>query len=172
VPDDLEGIEACFSPGVGGSIGFETELLRRGIPSHLADASVARPPDLPPELTFDSVHLSSRTADRLMTLDGWIRRHRPEIRGDLMLQMDVEGAEYVVLPSVDPRTLARFRIIVVEFHRLPLMADPFLFRLMSPAIEVLLDQFAPVHLHPNNNRAPVRAATRNGTRTSSSPSRR
>lgn len=156
VPDDLEGIDACFSPGVGASIAFETDLLRRGIPSHLADGSVPRPPNLPPELTFDPAHLSCRNAPGLLTLDEWIRRRRPEIRGDLMLQMDIEGAEYVVLPNVDPRTLSRLRIVIVEFHRLPLMADPFLFRVLSPALEVLLDQFVPVHLHPNNNRGSMR----------------
>jgi hypothetical protein len=40
VPDDLEGIEYCFSPGVAETAGFESELAKRGIRSFLADFSV------------------------------------------------------------------------------------------------------------------------------------
>lgn len=152
VPDDLAGIEACFSPGVGRTFAFEADLLARGIPSHLADASVPKPPDLPEGLTFDPVFLGARNADGLVTLDEWMRRRRPDSRGDLLLQMDIEGHEYTVLPSLDPATLARFRIVVVEFHRLPLLADRWLSRVLSPAFDVLLDQFVPVHVHPNNVR--------------------
>lgn len=152
VPDDLDGIEACFSPGVGRTFAFEADLLARGIPSHLADASVPKPPDLPDGLTFDPVFLGARTADGLVTLDEWVGKLRPGARGDLLLQMDIEGSEYTVLPSLDPATLARFRIVIVEFHQLPLLADPFICRILSPAFEVLLEQFVPVHLHPNNVR--------------------
>ena len=36
VPDDLESISSCFSPGVSTNADFETELARKGIPSFLA----------------------------------------------------------------------------------------------------------------------------------------
>src|SRR5450432_846532 len=44
IPDDLEGIEYCFSPGVARTARFESELATRGIRSFLADYSVDRPP--------------------------------------------------------------------------------------------------------------------------------
>src|SRR5262249_38221987 len=44
VPDDLGGVVACFSPGVGAVASFEAALLSRGIPCYLVDASVTRPP--------------------------------------------------------------------------------------------------------------------------------
>jgi hypothetical protein len=37
VPDDLQGIEYCFSPGVGKTSKFEKDLSNRGIHSFLAD---------------------------------------------------------------------------------------------------------------------------------------
>jgi hypothetical protein len=41
VPDDLDGIVACFSPGVGGSASFEADLRKRSnIPIHLCDRDV------------------------------------------------------------------------------------------------------------------------------------
>lgn len=40
VPNDLDGITACFSPGVDNRATFEETLIARDIPCHLADASV------------------------------------------------------------------------------------------------------------------------------------
>src|SRR5580692_6161639 len=44
VPDDIDGIVACFSPGVGPVAAFEGALASRGINCYLADGSVAAPP--------------------------------------------------------------------------------------------------------------------------------
>ena len=38
--------------------------------------------------------------------------------GDLLLQMDIEGAEWLALAQVSDRVLSRFRIIVLELHGL------------------------------------------------------
>ena len=43
LPDDLGGIAACFSPGVGYSSKFEIDVAARGIRVHMADASVDGP---------------------------------------------------------------------------------------------------------------------------------
>ena len=52
VPDDLHEIKACFSPGVDTFATFETDLLQRGIGSHLADYSVDKVPDGLQALSF------------------------------------------------------------------------------------------------------------------------
>lgn len=44
IPDDIEGIEACFSPGVSKVSGFELECANRGMKVFLADASVENYP--------------------------------------------------------------------------------------------------------------------------------
>ena len=53
VPDDLEGIVACFSPGVAATATFEEELAARGIKCFLADYSVRRPPVKNPLFAFE-----------------------------------------------------------------------------------------------------------------------
>ena len=37
IPNDLEGIEVCFSPGVEGTADFERDLANRGIKCFFAD---------------------------------------------------------------------------------------------------------------------------------------
>ena len=76
VPDDLEGISACFSPGVDTTSSFEEELLQRGIPSLLADASVDGPPPSLADARFLKKFLSAVSTDTTITLDDWVDDHR------------------------------------------------------------------------------------------------
>ena len=53
VPNDLDGIEACFSPGVADTATFEDELVQRGIKSYLADFSVEQAPIANKMISFE-----------------------------------------------------------------------------------------------------------------------
>ena len=155
VPDDFEGITACFSPGVDDRATFETDLIRRGIPCFLADASVDAAP-----ITGDMVHFTKKflgviNNDVFITLDDWVDANKPD-NDDLVLQMDIEGAEWPVLLNVSRDTLRRFRIIVVELHNLERLMDKHAFVIIKSVFERLLEDFYIVHSHPNNYGRTVR----------------
>jgi len=150
VPNDLEGIEYCFSPGVNLIADFENQLADRQIHSFLADFSVDRPPIERPEFTFDKKYLGSSDEDRFITLSSWINMRLKGYRKDLLLQMDIEGSEYAVILSTPDEILDQFRIIIVEFHSLEKMFDPFVFSLISSTFAKLLNLFHVAHIHPNN----------------------
>lgn len=63
--------------------------------------------------------------------------------------MDIEGAEYEVLFSLSNAVLNRFRIMVVEFHRLERWWNEPYFQLISKMFGKLLKTHACVHSHPN-----------------------
>jgi len=150
IPDDLDGIEYCFSPGVNTVSEFENQLADRGIRSLLADYSVDAPPVIRPEFTFDKKYLGSSNSEQFFTLASWKDKYLKDYGGDLILQMDVEGAEYQVILNTPEELLRQFRIIVIEFHHLQGLLDPFVFRLFSSCFEKLLASFFVVHIHPNN----------------------
>jgi hypothetical protein len=150
VPDDLDDITACFSPGVDRQASFETELGRRGIGSHLADRSVAAPPAGFVHASFEPVFLGTFDAEGTTTLGRWVERHAPAGSGDLILQMDIEGAEYGVIDNAASELLRRFRILVIEFHNFDGIGQPFICRRIGEVLEKLRLDFVPVHLHPNN----------------------
>ena len=83
-------------------------------------------------------------------------RHAPADTGDLLLQMDIEGAEYGVIDNAERSLLRRFRIVVIEFHHLDALGQPFVCRRIGEAVEKLRLDFVPVHLHPNNYAGIVR----------------
>lgn len=149
VPDDLGGIEYCFSPGVGSSSSFEAELAQRGIKSFLADGSIDSCPLA--GAIWDKKFLGAEDNDRFFTLDSWRQKYLANYNGDLLLQMDIEGFEYEVIRSAPASLLAQFRIIVAEFHFLDRIFDSFVFdMIIKPSLDKLLAQFHVVHIHPNN----------------------
>jgi len=158
VPDDLEGITCAFSPGVSTESGFEAELADRGMQVFLADYSVAGPAVPHPRFVFDKRFVGCLTDERYMTLDDW---HAAKLGGgntELLLQMDIEGAEYETLLATSPGLLGKFRIMVIEFHWLPqLWNEPF-FAVAARAFHKLLATHAVVHIHPNNCCGSVKSA--------------
>src|SRR3984885_6474442 len=114
IPDDLEGVEYCFSPGVGPSSDFENQMADRGIRCFLADYSVESPPFCRPEFTFDKKFLGVSDGDRYFTLSTWKDKYLKDYAGDLLLQMDIEGAEYAVILSTPDEILYQFRIAAVD----------------------------------------------------------
>jgi hypothetical protein len=150
IPDDLDGIEYCFSPGVGTVADFENALANLGIKSFLADYSVESAPLNRPEFTFDKKFLGITNNGQFMTIDSWKDKYLNDYAGDLILQMDIEGFEWQVIANASDKMLDRFRIMVIEFHNLQRLFDLFDFRLFSSCFEKILEHFGVVHIHPNN----------------------
>ncbi len=155
LPDDLEGITACFSPGVDFTAGFEEDIARRGIPCYLADYSVDGPPIDNPRFHFQKKYLGSRSDDILIRLEDWVAETVGDAAGDFLLQMDIEGAEYGVLLDTPVPMLKRFRIIVLELHHCDLLFSRSGHDRVAEPILKLLDHFSIVHIHPNNRYPPV-----------------
>lgn len=155
VPDDLTGIGACFSPGVSSISGFEKDCANAGMDVYLADCSVDGPVDSHDSFHFLKKFIGSSNYGDYITLDNWIDTCGPASKLDLMLQMDIEGFEYEVFHSVSDLTMARFRIIVVEFHRIDQLWSKSFFDIASRVFDKILQTHVCVHAHPNNNRESV-----------------
>ena len=155
VPDDLEGIEACFSPGVSHTSGFEQDCSRRGMRVFLADASVDKPAISDVNFAFIKQHIGAVSIPPFTPLESWAGSACPG-PGDLLLQMDIEGSEYETLLSAPDALLRRFRIIVIEFHDLELLWSRPWYGLVSRAFEKLLQTHVCVHNHPNNGFKPFK----------------
>lgn len=150
IPDDLGGIEACFSPGVDLVSGFEKDCAARGIHVFLADNTVEQPAEEDELFHFTKKFVGAFSNDDFMTLDRWVDSVSLSKHSDLMLQMDVEGSEYEVFFSMSEALMERLRIIVVEFHALNQLWDKNFFKIASRVFDRILYTHSPVHIHPNN----------------------
>jgi hypothetical protein len=156
IPDDLEGIRYCFSPGVGRSSAFEADLASRGIESFMADYSVDGPASPSPMFHFSKRYLGAFSDNVFMTMPDWLQMSVSRDAGDLILQMDIEGSEYDVIFQTPEDTWERFRIVAMEFHDVNYAFQPMGLKLLSLCMNKLLRIFDVVHIHPNNGGGSIR----------------
>jgi hypothetical protein len=154
IPDDLDGIEACFSPGVDNFKNFEDELtLGYGIQCHMcdfaSDIEQFQTPLVEGHQTFDKKWLDPDGVIDSISLDDWVNRYCPGSQ-DLILQMDIEGAEYKNILASDPVLLSRFRIIVLELHWLCDAVKEGESSQLFALLQKLYQTHRVVHAHANN----------------------
>lgn len=150
IPNDLDNIEALFSPGVGNIYNFEKEIASRGIKVFMADASVIIDSKID-NIKFENKFVGLDIEENFISFENWVSNSDISIDKDLMLQMDIEGAEYINIISIPPKLLERFRIMVIEFHDLQSLLRYHGFNLISQAFYKILKSHYVVHIHPNNN---------------------
>lgn len=164
VPDDLAGVSACFSPGVSNRKGFEDDLQDRyGIGAHMCDFTSEEDKFATPlrsGQSFRKLWLGTETEGDTITLQDWVSEQAPD-DSDLLLQMDIEGAEYPTLNTAPDDVLRRFRVVLVELHGLVRLNKPHRLELVLPFFEKLSRHFTCVHIHPNNVREQIRIGKTN-----------
>jgi len=156
VPNCLEDIEACFSPGVAQVSEFERDCIDRGMKVFMADYSVDMPNwDLTKDkYSFEKKFIGSTNNEEFMTMDSWFRSSGLSNDAELMLQMDIESGEYDAIINMSDELMSRFKIMVIEFHQLQHLWNRGFFGIMEIVIKKILQTHICVHIHPNNYRGP------------------
>ena len=150
ISDDLDGIKACFSPGVSNLAGFEIDCANRGMDVYMADKSIDELPETHPRFHFLKKFVASMNDEDYITMDKWVNHTLNDDVCDLLLQMDIEGYEYETIHSMSDELINRFRIMVIEFHRMHFLWNQPYFNVVSNAFRKLLQTHSVVHIHPNN----------------------
>jgi hypothetical protein len=154
VPNDFENVKVCFSPGVSDVADFEVDLAKRGIKSFLADYSVDAPPVSNSLFYFEKKFLGVKESDIYMTLESWISRNASD-ESNMILQMDIENAEYGVILNTSSEALKKFRTLIIEFHHLDSLCEKMGYELINLTFSKILKDFEVVHIHPNNVLKPI-----------------
>ena len=151
IPNDLEGIKYCFSPGVADSIAFEKDLAKKNITSFLIDYSIEKLPEENKLFEFKKKFLGIKNNEKFITINKWIKESSfMNSNTDAILQMDIEGNEYEVLLDFEEVLMKRFRILVIEFHQFYDLTTPFGHKIIQAVFDKILQNFFIVHIHPNN----------------------
>lgn len=149
IPNDLEGVHVCISPGFGNLYEFERELIKKNIKSIIIDPEVHH---LGADLISVPQWLATVTNQlhQKISLKDLIEFYVPT-DSEMILQMDIEGDEWLILESLPIEVLSRFRIAVIEFHSLHLVRFPWFYkRIHEPVMKRMLELFTISHFHVNN----------------------
>lgn len=151
LPNVLNKIKYCFSPGVGPSTSFEKDLKKYNIVSFLADNTVEDPSNASIKYDFIKKNLNTFNDTKNITIEKWIR-DKLKFKKDhkLILQMDIEGSEIIVINQVKRKILKKFRIMIIEFHYFQSLALEQGCKIYEKVFTKILKDFVICHIHPNN----------------------
>ena len=144
--------DVAYSLGVSDYSPWDWDMAERGIPVYQYDGTIDAPPDVHPNLFFrrhniiapSQAHADSdaKTLAQIIQDDGHTQHD------NLILQIDVEGAEWAVFAEADAEQLNQFKQIIVEWHGLSPLIEGLDTRLA--VLRKMLHTHLPVHVHINN----------------------
>ncbi len=149
IPKISANFDGLISPGVGETSKFELEFAQGEIRTILIDASVVKPSNLPKHFLFLPMMVSATDGLDLISINTLVREYFQD-SNNLALQMDIEGGEYEILGNLEKSDLQTFGLILVEFHFLEKMRESEGRKRVLAILELLGQEFALVHTHPNN----------------------
>lgn len=148
--DDF-AVSGAISIGVGPDVSWDQDVARRGVPVVMFDPTIKRPPDRVAGSRFYRVGISGtpqgtnfRPLADLVAMAGFSRQE------DLLLKIDVEGAEWASLSGLSKSDLQQFRQIAIEFHGLSALKSTSTSDSLFKALNILASGHLPIHVHANN----------------------
>jgi hypothetical protein len=156
--DLLRPAQTVFSYGLSWNIAFEHDLAERGHRIFMFDHTIEKLTIAHERFHWHKEGLAAETRaeDALFSLADHVARLAPD-ETDMILKLDVEGAEWEALAGVPVDLLNRFEQIVIELHDLRNFADPAWCRLAAAGLGKLARHFTLHHVHANNCSAIVTA---------------
>lgn len=147
--DDLPG-GIAYSFGICDDVSWDKDVASRGYDVYMYDHTIDGLPERNPRFHWSKLGIADGVTndDRLKTLEELISRNGHEGQRDMILKMDVEGAEWGFLESVKSETLSQFSQMTFELHDVINPSDTE--RVLS-ILRKINKTHQLVHLHANNS---------------------
>ncbi len=138
----------AISIGVGRDVSWDLAISKLGIMVHMFDHTIARPPTNFTNSKFHKIGIRSsktKNSKRLLEFEGILQKSGCEESENLILKIDIEGAEWEILEEIDSKFLEKFNQIIIEFHDVDLN-DP----IKKNVLEKIKITHSIIHINPNN----------------------
>jgi len=152
---DIPGVQydALYSYGSNDDIQFEKSFFEKyNVESYVYDHTIEGITDKPDYIHFFKEGVSHTTLPNMDTIENHISKNNHTLCKNLCMQMDIEGWEWLVIPSAK-NVLNKFAQIIIEFHfAIDLPFTDFIHRqkLILDTLKTLNEDFVCVHIHANN----------------------
>jgi FkbM family methyltransferase len=157
--DHLDNIAAAYSLGIGQNITWDCEMANRNVPVFQFDDTIKNLPYKHSLFSFFPIRIGGADdkSQNIISLGSIIKKFDHGGK-DLILKMDIEGAEWEVLEKIKPEVLVQFRQIVCEFHGCTsCLQDKAWLNRATRALANLTRFHRVIHVHANNVVPPVSA---------------
>ena len=159
--DELLKGGVAYSFGVGSTSAFERDMAKRGYVNHMYDHTVPKAHAVGDQFIFNRYGVGAKDGGQLKTIETIVRENKHENYNNIILQCDVEGAEYDIFTNTPQDILKCFSQIIVEYHSLDKCIldmtnfkrgrmEHWHYQKMKDTFSVLAENFTPYHVHGNN----------------------
>ncbi|WAV99782.1 FkbM family methyltransferase [Oxalobacter aliiformigenes] len=146
--DDFHENMIAYSYGISNDVSWDLDMANHHIHCYMYDHTIT---SLPQESLYFHWRKEGicgiKKTDHCNTLDSHINHNGHASNKNLILKMDVEGAEWDALINLDEKTLNQFQQMVFEFHD---MYDPHRYSMICRVLEKLNKTHQCIHVHGNN----------------------
>ena len=147
----LKSGKIAYSIGIGNTIKFEEAVEALGYKIWMYDHTVNGKKFKNENRTIFKIGIAPADAGKYKTLSTMIKDNGHENEENMVLQMDVEGAEWEVLSRIDPDVLSKFSIMNLEIHWMNTMfARPDTTEMIDKSFQALTKNHTVFHVHANN----------------------
>lgn len=149
--DDFKS-NIAYSFGIAGDVSWDLDMANRGCEVFMYDPTIDGLPQENARFHFFKEGIAGfEFPDKnLNTLENFIKRNGHDDKDNMILKMDVEGAEWSFLATISSETLSRFDQMVFEFHDLIMPKDYRTMNATLACINKINLTHSLVHLHANN----------------------
>jgi hypothetical protein len=143
--------QKVYSYGISTEISFDLAMAERGLQIFMYDHTIQGLPSSHPNFHFFRQGLG--TADQPEQSLYMLKTHidtNGHNDNDMILKMDIEGAEWSVLDQIDPVILGRFEQITMEIHHLTQLKDANYRAIFQRVFTKINSLFHIIHVHANN----------------------
>jgi hypothetical protein len=144
---DFKKTEYLISGGIENNNSFEVTLAKSGVKGIQVDNSITTPPVIHKNLTFLKGTLGLGEEESFS-----INRYMNERNfSNVVLKLDIEGAEYEVINGISLDNLKKIHCLIVEFHNLDsICTDTFWNQIQSLLIKLKRVELYPCFVSANN----------------------
>ena len=146
--NDLLPTDVCLSFGIGSNYTFDAEIAKYCEKVLMFDHTIPKPQLPSNNMFFYSRGVSNIRSENFVTLEEIISD--TPTSNDIILKIDVEGAEWRVLKDTKGEFLSRCRQIVAEFHNLHQIGSEDFFKEVVASLQSLAVNHTLVNVHINN----------------------
>ena len=116
--DDFENIKIAYSFGLADKIQFDSELANRGIDVFMYDHTINSLSYNHNKFHWSKIGICGKDEKRgnLKTLEELMKENGHISEKNMILKMDVEGAEWNSLNELNEDILKQFKYIAIEYH--------------------------------------------------------
>jgi hypothetical protein len=145
--DRLSKEQIAYSFGISDDVSWDMDMANRGIDVYMYDHTINSLSEQHGKFHFQKIGISDKDSENVLSMETILAQNGHQNNNNLLLKMDVEGAEWAFLNSTSSDVLSQFAQMTFEFHSMTSMEME---SIIISALEKLNKTHCPIWIHGNN----------------------